>query len=679
MAIRQPQRKRRGATTVEAALLLAPLILIVFSIFEYGFLLMNWNLINNAAREGCRYAVVNNTSGTVSTNVQTIVNGFMAGQSKNFNSVTVTVSGTHLGVSTSVNNLVAGDLLTVKVSGALLVGFLALAIDLGMLAVAKAQAQQAADLASLTAARTVNGNPTGSYNKTTATTNAQNILTHNVILGQAIQSSQLVLTYGSYDYNQATQTFNANYPATARAPYTAFAATITANNLRGGFSAIFGSSFLPTITATAQAVHCPRDVALVLDLSGSMRFGTTLGFDFYTPTRTTNNPDANVPTFGQYSSANAGLIGPSSNRTSGFDSNTISPSNTTAPNASYSLTYINSFYQSAPYASTLVRAFDSWTSTNGGQNWTPSAGLPQQPAPGVNTVTPVGDVPLFANGSTTTYATDVKDVFNSISSNPLWELDGYSGFTSGQPDTSVVGVPQVWTQADYTNTPFNGYTKGPGYYGKTFFLWPLDPRNTNTLSGTALTSYLSALGINAADQTVLSNIWPTWQGQGSTGLTNLQNWLKGTAKGGASSLPNPVSGYTPASATALVPSVTTWNGTALTAAAKPRTYYAVCRLFNRAYPGGAAWTSTSFSADWRVRFFGTNDNTKLFNGSGSLNSPGSSGMCANLQRDPDLARADKRSLPDAAVCRPDQVLRSDSGRDHRKLAELRRYGPTLLG
>ncbi len=39
-----------------------------------------------------------------------------------------------------------------------LVGFLALAIDLGMLAVAKAQTQQAADLAALTAARTVDGN-----------------------------------------------------------------------------------------------------------------------------------------------------------------------------------------------------------------------------------------------------------------------------------------------------------------------------------------------------------------------------------------------------------------------------------------------------------------------------------------------------------------------------------------
>ena len=60
-----------------------------------------------------------------------------------------------------------------------------------MLAIAKTQAQQAADLAALTAARTLNGNSTSTYNQSAATTNAQNILTYNVILGQSIQSSQL--------------------------------------------------------------------------------------------------------------------------------------------------------------------------------------------------------------------------------------------------------------------------------------------------------------------------------------------------------------------------------------------------------------------------------------------------------------------------------------------------------
>ena len=468
------------------------------------------------------------------------------------------------------------------------------------------------------------------------------MLTYNVILGQAVQSSQLQLTYGSYDYSQTTQAFSANFPATTGAPYTAVASTITANSLPCAFSTIFGNQFLPSVSATAWAVHRPRDVALVMDLSGSMRMGTCLGYDFYTPTRTTNNPDTLVPTFGHYSSNSAGLVGPSTNSTSAYDNYTLSPSNTTTPNSSYTLTYINNFYQNAAYASTLIRAFDSYTSTDGGNTWVaPTSGTPQLP-PASYATTPGGDAPLFKAGSTVTYATDVKGVLGNCSTtNILWELDGYSAYAAGQPDTTGTGsAPKVWTQADYSTTPFNGYTKGPGYYGKTFFLWPPDPRNTTALSGSTLTSYLSLLGVNTADQATLSNIWSTWQGQGvgpgSTGLTNLQNWLNGTAKGAASSLPTFSGNYTSSSTTALVPGVTTWNGTTLAAANKPLTYYAVCRLFNRSYPrqvatraGTTLSSGTSFTADWRLRFFGTNDNTKLFNSSGSLNIPGGSTYTIN--------------------------------------------------
>ena len=40
-------------------------------------------------------------------------------------------------------------------------------------------------------------------------------------------------------------------------------------------------------------------------------------------------------------------------------------------------------------------------------------------------------------------------------------------------------------------TPFYGYTKGPGYYGKTFFIWPPDPRrplNTGTATAWSTTA-----------------------------------------------------------------------------------------------------------------------------------------------------------------------------------------------
>jgi Flp pilus assembly protein TadG len=524
----------------------------------------------------------------------------------------------------------------------LLVGFLALAIDVGMMAVAKCQAQQAADLAALTAVRSLNGNASTNYNESGAITNAQNILTYNSILGQQIQSSQLALTFGSYNYNETTQTFNANYPAVTGQPYTAVTSTVTSNTLPAAFSTVWGYQVLPSVTATAQAVHRPRDVALVMDLSGSMRMGTCLGFDFYTSTRVTNNPDTNVPTFGQYSSLSTSLIGPSTNRTSAVDSYTISPSNTTVPNSSYTLTYVNNFYQNNAYASTLIRAFDSYVSTNGGDTWSPGSGTPQLP-PSTYGTTPGGDVPLFKQGSTTVYATDVQDAIGTTNANILWSLDGYSAYVNGQLDTSGPGgVPAVWTQVDYTNQPFNGYTQGPGYYGKTFFIWPPDPRNTTAMSAATVKAYLNLLGLNSADQTTLSNIWATWQAQGtgpgSTGLANLQAWLKGTATGGASALPTFTGGYTPTSTTAVIPTGTVFKTGTLANVPlvnQPSIYYAVCRLFNKAYPSGSTWsgttlqTGTSFSADWRMRFFGTNNNQTLFNSKGSLALPGGSTYTIN--------------------------------------------------
>ncbi len=490
-----------------------------------------------------------------------------------------------------------------------LIGFLALAIDIGMLAVAKTQAQQAADLAALVAARTLNGDPTVNYNQANATTNAQNILTYNVILNKYIQPSQLTLTYGSYDYNQSTQTFNANFPATAGVPATAVSATVTANNLQNAFSGVFGWQFLPPVNATAQAVHRPRDIALAMDLSGSMRMGTCLGFDFYTSKRTTNNPDTVVPTFGHYSSSSATLTGPSSARTSNFDSYSISPSNTTVANTSYSLTYINNFYQNNAYATTLIRAFDSYTSSDSGNTWSAGAGSPSLPSP-TTASQPNGDVPLFKQGSTTTYAQTLTDVLGSSTTNIMWELDGYSASSGGKLDTSGTGgVPKVWSQTDYASYPFNGYTQGPGYYGKTFFLWPPDPRTTTALAGTTLTNYLTQLGIAAGDVNTLAGNWATYQAQGiGPGLTSLKNWLQ-------------TAGYN--APTKVVPNVTTWNGSTIPAANLPMTYNAVCRLFCRAYPAGNSGTNAKFDADWRQRFFGTTDNTVLFNTStGSLNIPG---------------------------------------------------------
>jgi Flp pilus assembly protein TadG len=109
--------RRRGAAAVETALVLLPVTMLILGVFEYSRLLMIWNLINNGAREGCRYALANNTASTITTDVQGVVTARMGGQSTSLTTFTVTLSGTHNGVSTPVNSLVPGDMVTVKVSG----------------------------------------------------------------------------------------------------------------------------------------------------------------------------------------------------------------------------------------------------------------------------------------------------------------------------------------------------------------------------------------------------------------------------------------------------------------------------------------------------------------------------------------------------------------------------------
>jgi Flp pilus assembly protein TadG len=491
-----------------------------------------------------------------------------------------------------------------------LVAFMALAIDIGMAAIAKTQTQHAADLAALTATRTVNGDASNNYNQEAATANAQTILGFNVVLSQSIQSSQLSLTYGSYDYDQTVQSFGAHFPALEGSPATAVSATVTSGTSQTAFGNIFGAHLFPTVTATAQAVHRPRDIALVMDLSGSMRLGTCLGYDFISSSRTSNNPDSLFPTFGHYSSSSAGMQGPSTNQTSGYDNYVISPSNTTTANSSYALTYVNNFYQNDAYASTLVRAFDAYTSTDGGNTWAaPSGSATPQLPPSSYATTPGGDVPLYTSGSTTTYARTVNDALGSNSRNPYWELDGYSGSTAGSFVSNKLSG-----QSDYTKSPFNGYTQGPGYYGKTFFLWPPDPRRHLSSSDAALfQQFFLDFGYSSSD---LSNstIWQPLYGIYSSSSSTLgdRNWPWPNDGGAA------LSSY-------LTSRVYLPGGSRLLKKSDSQ-YQQIMRLYNWDYVVDNAGNT---SCDWRVRFFNTNDNTRLFNSSGRLNAPGSSTYTVN--------------------------------------------------
>src|SRR5687767_9668147 len=63
--MRIPPRKRRpAATLVETAAIITVLILVLFGIFEYGRYVMTRQLLENAAREGARWAVVHTLDAT---------------------------------------------------------------------------------------------------------------------------------------------------------------------------------------------------------------------------------------------------------------------------------------------------------------------------------------------------------------------------------------------------------------------------------------------------------------------------------------------------------------------------------------------------------------------------------------------------------------------------------------
>src|SRR5689334_14404712 len=75
-------------------------------------------------------------------------------------------------------------------------GFMALAIDLGLIMVARNQCQAAADSAAMAGARTLNGDPTTTNNSANAVTAATNAAAANQILSQQIPNAGVTVNLG---------------------------------------------------------------------------------------------------------------------------------------------------------------------------------------------------------------------------------------------------------------------------------------------------------------------------------------------------------------------------------------------------------------------------------------------------------------------------------------------------
>jgi Flp pilus assembly protein TadG len=112
------ERRRGAATTVEMAAVLSVLVLFLFSIFEYGRYVMIENLLINAVREGCRYALVNCQSTTVVSDTQNLVTQKMAGLSSQLTNLNITVFPTN-NPTAALSTTNPDDPITVSATGTL--------------------------------------------------------------------------------------------------------------------------------------------------------------------------------------------------------------------------------------------------------------------------------------------------------------------------------------------------------------------------------------------------------------------------------------------------------------------------------------------------------------------------------------------------------------------------------
>ncbi|HEX4128643.1 MAG TPA: TadE/TadG family type IV pilus assembly protein [Pirellulales bacterium] len=113
---RQRQRRaRRGVSIVQTALVLNICLIFIFALFDFGRVIMLRQIMENAAREGARLAVVN-TSNLQTSDIQSCVTSYLAGQSLNGLTISVyeanTTTGANIGAWTNagLTNCIAVEL-----------------------------------------------------------------------------------------------------------------------------------------------------------------------------------------------------------------------------------------------------------------------------------------------------------------------------------------------------------------------------------------------------------------------------------------------------------------------------------------------------------------------------------------------------------------------------------------
>jgi len=397
-------------------------------------------------------------------------------------------------------------------------GFVALAIDIGMMVVARTQCQNAADIAALAGARTLDGSINNNVSGATAA--ASQSAQNNSILNTPITAAQVTSVLpGIYRYSTSAQRFQAVFgqsPASNEG-YGVMQVSILSQQPTI-FARVLGIQSV-NVGAIATAVHRPVDLDVVLDFSGSMAYCSQFGYPGtagYAAVSGSLNPDPSFPQFGPWSIfGGAGMVlDPSNPGATPANLNTYVPptpmqrvfSFVDTDGQAYAANNLTIDTRNGPavvgnfvlsdnvtnafVSNTAAGSFPTFTNVNVSTSGNPTTVVTPAPATFVNQNASnfVGDkFPLrygiTVSGTTAPtpdqYAQTVADILNltrstvtSATRNAAWEAVGYD-YTYSNAQGTIAGISAVQKAATLR---YQGFTMGPGYYGKTFYMWPPDPR-----------------------------------------------------------------------------------------------------------------------------------------------------------------------------------------------------------
>lgn len=364
-----------------------------------------------------------------------------------------------------------------------LIGMTALAVDIGIIALAKNNAQLTADAAAFAGARTLNGLASEEHNYDGVQPSVLGITRKSKVLGKEVADPEVATRIGYYNYDNNKGTFTPVFPKGKNKPasdaWSTVEATVKSQNNNSFFAKIFNFNAFD-VEAKATAVHKPRDISIVLDFSGSMRFNSLNGYPFYDNILGSMNPDRRIPKFGHWSqpSMQAVMQGTVAQP---VGSDIQAPANLTVTTDDGPPIVLD-FSTLDERTGVYKNAFHQEDAT---YDWRLRADKFAVPAPerfGLQTT--AGD--FIGNPTSPSLAGDPWPRLNGNSSSTLNLNEGFARtvqeylnrMNTIQPNPHARNASFEDSGFDKrdSNYEFQGFTVGPGYYGKTFYLWPPDPR-----------------------------------------------------------------------------------------------------------------------------------------------------------------------------------------------------------